>query len=883
MSLCIAVASQGASAAPPASQPQGTLETLPPSSVITLQAPKAVAGIHDLRIVLYQRGKAIHHGYAQVPARDSMVHLVTCMPAGREVLKITDTGIAGCLQVFLFSPAGNYATSCPHHVSGNDQLVTLDIKATIRDGVIQGDWTGTTDWWTSRVGRPTSAQGKLTGRVAATFAPGLPGDALLEGSSWPSVLGPNANASANDYSGRLVDSLSEARLVWVSEDKTTGGRTTKFGYLPNRTLAFYPLPGPYSTPVVGQGLVFHYDSLPVLDDSAKAAVGEGPSPDELKQRGLNPLFFATRNDHAVTAIDAATGRTAWRVRFPGKGADGGGKGGGAGGCSLVGDVLVCVGINGFANGFEARTGKVLWVSQVNLFNGSTSPMPIGGAVVCSLHGGGLAALDPRNGKMLWKIDRASSGHASPVPWRHDGRDHAISLYSGNTQSPARLLCVDPAAGRVAWEHADVGANDVTLSISGDILITNGRKVPSTDVAKMAGGGGRDLPNVTAFRLTATGPQKLWELPPEHLPNTYGYSQPCVAGNLLIPPMHSTPIAVDIASGKIMHSGLAVNGGLTKSGHGGGGIASTTSNGRVFTTGFAVRDAAAGTVLDVWRGPFAVGYIIPILSPIVDGRIFIRSHDAILCYDLREPAGLSKETLELGLPASLFGNPAAASAQLRVRNGRLVHGWLREGESLRAVETSRARWDGKQLTGTLGIDSGWMLEDFDVKAERSGDRMTGTIGAAVRGFAKPLALAGAVQVTARAVAGKEPWTHMLSLQDAARHSDGKAVPLNVGITVADGRITGIVGGPATTGRALLQIDLRKSSIQNDKLSATFTVVFRPDMWISALTEAGPDQRAASMYVVDVDLAKAQDAGSYTGTWGAAWSEELPLTGAVRQTR
>jgi hypothetical protein len=395
------------------------------------------------------------------------------------------------------------------------------------------------------------------------------------------------------------------------------------------------------------------------------------------------------------------------------------------------------------------------------------------------------------------------------------------------------------------------------------------------VAKIAREGRQDLPNVTAYRLTATGARRLWELPPEHLPNTYGYSQPCVVGRLLIPPMHSTPIAVDISSGRIVHRGLAVSGGLTKSGHAGGGIGSTTSNGRIFTTGFAVRDAAAGAVLDVWRGPFAVGYIIPILSPIVDGRIFIRAHDAILCYDLREPNGLNKQTLALELPAGLYGNPSAANARLRVRNGRLVHGWLREGDALRTIETSRAHWDGRELHGVLGIDSGWMLEDFAVKAKVQGSTLSGSIGTTVRAFGKPVAVNGAIGLANRDPGWKPGWTHVLRLEQATRNWQGNPGHLTLTLSVDGERLVGMSG--SALGRAPLQVDFRKARLEGGKLLGTVVAVFRPDLWISGLTETGTEQRVAASYDLDVDLTKQQDAGTYSGSWGLEWSTEVPLSG------
>jgi outer membrane protein assembly factor BamB len=763
-------------------------------------------------------------------------------------------------------------------LSGNDRLVTLSIDASVTDGKIAGSCEALTECWLSARGKPVESTGAITGGIGTWPAKGRAEDALTENACWPSVLGPSANASARDYDGKLVESLSEARLVWVGEDKIASGRTTKFQYLSRCPLNFYPNPGPYSTPIVWQGLVFHYDVIPDLNS---VVLPDPPPSDELK-RGVSTAIWATKNDHAVIAMDARTGRTVWRVRFPGKGPGGvGGKGGGAGGCCLVEgsgdrpDVLICVGINGFANGLEPRTGQTLWTTQVRLFNGSTAPMPIGGVAVVSLHYGGLAGIDPVTGKQLWKLDRASSRHSCALPWRRGGRDYAISLFSGDAESSARLVCIRPSDGEILWEHADVGGNDVTMTLIGDIVVTNGRAVESTDAARMAREGKKALPTVMAYRLTAAGAQPLWELPAEHVLNTYGYAQPCAAGSVAIPPVNTTPIAVDVSKGTVIHSGISVAGGLTKSGHAGGGIGATTSNGLVFTSGFAVRDAASGAVLDVWRGPFAVGYLIPILSPIVDGRIFIRSQDAMLCYDLREPKNLTKQTLAIDLPAELFGNDSVVNGHVRVRNGRLAHGLLREGEWLCAIDTSRARWDGKTLSGILAVDTGYMLEEFGVNAALEGDTLSGTIGTAVRGFAKPIAVTGAVHLMPRDANWKPGWTHVLRLGQAVRNFEGKPGHMYLALSLDGGRIAGMTGVGSSTGRAPIQVDFSEARIESGRLVGTVRVVFRPDLWVSAWTESETDPRVAASYTLEVDLSGQQHAGTHNGTWGVAWSKELPL--------
>ena len=845
-------------------------ETPPASEVITVDLPRAFEGRHDLRIHLFRREGAFHYGYAQIPDRDTFVHKVDPTPLGLPPLAISDGQATGCFQVYVFDPAGNYASTCPHGLSGQDRILT--VRCDGRRAVAGSEY-----WLPSALRAPAPVETTLDIRPARPWAQGGGGDALAGDAAWPSVLGPSANASAPPGGPVLVDALSEARLAWVSEDRICGGRTTKLVYLKGRPLNFMPLDGTYSTPVVGHGLVFHYDSEPVVtaEDPADTPADRA----ELEARGLDARWWAKRRDHVVMAVDAGTGRTVWRQRFVGKGAAVGGKGGGSGGCCLIGDTLVCVGLNGFAAGFDARSGEVRWTTTVRYFNGGTAPMPIGGTVVCAQHYGGLTGLDPATGAVRWTVANASIGLACALPWRDGDVERVISLGGGDakTQKPVRLVCLDAVSGALLWEYTEVGANDVTMSISGDVLVTNGRAVPSTDTSRSAQEG-KPTATIAAYRLSATGAKRVWELPPKYRLNTYGYDQPCADRNLVLPPVnHDAGLAVELTSGRIMAKGLGVNEGMTKWGHAGGGVGTVLADGLSITSGFAVRDIARGEVLDIWRGPFAVGYMITILSPVVDGRIFIRSHDSLLCYDLRRPAGQQRQTLAFEIPGSLFADPKPHPAHLRLRDGRLVGGMHHDERVLLTIDTARARWDGKRLTGILAVDSGHHLEDVAVDATAAKGVVQGTLSVSVPAFAQPVAVAGAVHIRPRDPAWMPECTHVVRLEEATRNYAGQAKHLYLFLTVADGRIGAVSALADHVNKAPVQFDADGLRLVDGRLTGSITAVLRPDIWAAPQTEQG--FCAAATWTLNTDLAKAEGAGSHEGTWGIAWNRVLPLRGTL----
>ena len=85
------------------------------------------------------------------------------------------------------------------------------------------------------------------------------------------------------------------------------------------------------------------------------------------------------------------------------------------------------------------------------------------------------------------------GTASPLLWRNAGKEYIIG----------EGACIDPATGKVIWAMpAGEWANrSHTPALEGDLLV-------------YGGGGARSKIGPTGWRLSPTGPTRLWARPPE---------------------------------------------------------------------------------------------------------------------------------------------------------------------------------------------------------------------------------------------------------------------------------------------------------------------------------------------------------------------------------
>lgn len=258
--------------------------------------------------------------------------------------------------------------------------------------------------------------------LAMVFVPALV-PAAVRADDWPQWLGPRRDGSTNE---KIAPWKEDPKVAWR-----------------------VAVPKGYGSPVVANGKVFIH------------AIGEQANTEE------------------IVAIDAMTGKIAWRESY----ARGFAKGGPRATPAVVGGHVYAFGATGVLSCYEADTGKKKW--QVDAYKqlgaGPTkfgvccSPIVIGNVVLVSVGGKGhcLAAFNTEKGELIWKGFDEPASTSSPVlvaaPPQPGKLPDVVFMTS------LRLLAVNPLDGKMSWEYPLVfqpfGASTTPLVV-GDKIITS---------------------------------------------------------------------------------------------------------------------------------------------------------------------------------------------------------------------------------------------------------------------------------------------------------------------------------------------------------------------------------------------------------------------------
>ncbi len=194
--------------------------------------------------------------------------------------------------------------------------------------------------------------------------------------------------------------------------------------------------------------------------------------------------FDGAKQESVVALDAKTGKELWAAPLNFAKYDGGGDAGtptnnkGDGPRStptIVGDNVYVMSSQLVLTCFNAANGKVVWKRDLVKENGgrnirwenAASPLFAGGLLYVAGGGPGesLIALDPKDGKVVWKAFDEQMTHATPVATNILGQPQVVFfLQSG-------LLAVEPETGRELWRYAFPYKTSTAASpvIAGDIV------------------------------------------------------------------------------------------------------------------------------------------------------------------------------------------------------------------------------------------------------------------------------------------------------------------------------------------------------------------------------------------------------------------------------
>ncbi len=349
---------------------------------------------------------------------------------------------------------------------------------------------------------------------------------------WPSYLGPNGNFS-EDSGARLIDDMTQARLVWISEEKRIGYGKQPEGIYPRILDDCGDLPpGGVTTPILAGGLLLHAYFVP-----------SGAVWDEQIEKAVGPAFVRDRwriaADDVVIAIDAATGKTRWKKVFPDKGLNVPSiKYGGWGITPCAADSKVFVlGTTGRMYGLALADGKLLWETNVGPRHQALEELKaqcVARRRLCEARGRrldmlggllvaegvliapdlalGLVGIDIAHGRELWRIaGPVTSGMNMPCPARLGDRTFLAAI---NREGDLRLI--DPRTGQVL-RTKPLKCQHLTQPVAADgrLLIFEPHPTFRGEDPKDAGPL-RRYGALAAYRFDEQGARREWVLPPEYI-------------------------------------------------------------------------------------------------------------------------------------------------------------------------------------------------------------------------------------------------------------------------------------------------------------------------------------------------------------------------------
>ena len=333
--------------------------------------------------------------------------------------------------------------------------------------------------------REKSINGTVSGKVKRGGGKPAVRDLVAAGKNWPRWRGPFGNGTAYDCGEELVSSFREARLAWVSEDRTPDSLASKEHYTG----------GGFAPPLVVDGRVYLYYYRPNLRVCDEGRVASS------RQRGLPArVRWGIETDDVIHCFDAATGKTLWRTAFAASGITLGSwtkTGGLLAACYADGRVYA-LGTGCRVCAVDAKTGAALWQSNVGIraeyqahytrlscknravpyFNRDlgSAVVEADGVVACVDHvshyrgpryGCGLVGFDGATGRRLWHIDECTAWWGMPLKWSQNGKEYIVSPGGGRGTT-----CIEPRTGKILWELKGRAGGQMCL-VSGDLLLVDG--------------------------------------------------------------------------------------------------------------------------------------------------------------------------------------------------------------------------------------------------------------------------------------------------------------------------------------------------------------------------------------------------------------------------
>jgi len=169
-----------------------------------------------------------------------------------------------------------------------------------------------------------------------------------------------------------------------------------------------------------------------------------------------------KKEEIVLCLEAATGKPVWEYRYPcdydqHPSLDQRFKGGPRSSPTIDGDRVYTLGTTGVLSCLDFQTGKPVWSSDLLKLAGRACPefgytgSPLVEGNLVFVHPGGqngnsLAALDKRDGKLVWKAESDRVGYSSPLVIHVNGTPQVV-YFTGTG-----VVAVTPADGKALWRY-----------------------------------------------------------------------------------------------------------------------------------------------------------------------------------------------------------------------------------------------------------------------------------------------------------------------------------------------------------------------------------------------------------------------------------------------
>jgi len=199
---------------------------------------------------------------------------------------------------------------------------------------------------------------------------------------------------------------------------------------------------------------------------------------------LVPTVNAETKD-AIFCLDAATGKTLWKKEYPNAPMPDIETAGSStptvadGRCYVSGCLaMYCL---------NAENGAEIWkIAPLDYGPNCSSPLLVDGLVVVRSGAKlGLAAYDPKDGKLVWNQKAIAAGRAcssSPTAWVKDGKSHVLC------NDDKQIFCLEAKTGNVLWSVPGGWAGSPV--VSGDYLVAAGARY--------------------AYKMTPEKAEKVWD-------------------------------------------------------------------------------------------------------------------------------------------------------------------------------------------------------------------------------------------------------------------------------------------------------------------------------------------------------------------------------------